>query len=689
MSLTWITRRVNGNCLLVMLALLVLNLFVLHLIFEHMLSCNTVKTHFESVGIQQLRILTNNHKNQSRRAVTPPTTNTNNVATAKQRIRKLTSICGDRPECEHFINLQHSISKILTIGDKLDTNEYRTILRFQSFINRILPEIKSRKSHPFHAPNAHRQHDGAIISNDKNKKTEKPVVLTTNKIVATTNKMAANVMPANDTHIYSCPEIYKKSTYGYPYFLKGFIRNNCSRPHFNQSVSLILDIFTFNSKSLKSIVNATKRQFHKVFIITDITFKNNMTKDVLGDASNVQVMYKTEKTPLGQALNTAVRDIKTPYTLIASNIAKFDNWTDIERLIDVEETTGALFVGSAVKYVDRDGTWDRGCYQTKFNLYTLKYEAGYYESRFSCMYCNHVVSPFLTRTKTLTKYIFNDRWNHGVYRDLFFRIPEKQILVCPDVLFYLNTKHETDVQLSAFADEHRITRIVETDGKIRWFNRRRGFNGNLNHVCNTFKRSTAVSPDCRHNLLDGINFLLQQCVKHNLSCELQEGTLVGALKFHHILPWERDADITVLSTDFNKLHSLHREFAAKGYGMSIRSPTRCCFEGVTTGGSMAVYANGWLIEVWGQHRLTSLKSSRTKMKMGGNWVYTPENPGLYIRNRYGPEIYRHAEHWFSTGTGSGWAKYNAGVFLKCWKAGDHTCLDKFRADGDMHFKEWL
>ena len=47
--------------------------------------------------------------------------------------------------------------------------------------------------------------------------------------------------------------------------------------------------------------------------------------------------------------------------------------------------------------------------------------------------------------------------------------------------------------------------------------------------------------------------LVDACEKTNTLCQLQEGTLLGAVKLENILPWERDCDISVLSSQFNNL----------------------------------------------------------------------------------------------------------------------------------------
>ena len=43
------------------------------------------------------------------------------------------------------------------------------------------------------------------------------------------------------------------------------------------------------------------------------------------------------------------------------------------------------------------------------------------------------------------------------------------------------------------------------------------------------------------------------CDAIDAKCQLQEGSLLGAVKLSNILPWERDADIAILSSDFEKL----------------------------------------------------------------------------------------------------------------------------------------
>ena len=47
--------------------------------------------------------------------------------------------------------------------------------------------------------------------------------------------------------------------------------------------------------------------------------------------------------------------------------------------------------------------------------------------------------------------------------------------------------------------------------------------------------------------------VVEACEKTQTICQLQEGSLLGAVKLENILPWERDCDISVLSSQFNNL----------------------------------------------------------------------------------------------------------------------------------------
>ncbi len=64
----------------------------------------------------------------------------------------------------------------------------------------------------------------------------------------------------------------------------------------------------------------------------------------------------------------------------------------------------------------------------------------------------------------------------------------------------------------------------------------------------------------------------------------------------------------------------------------------CCVDGVKAGGVFSINADGWHIEMYGQHQMDSANSISeqklpTRIEFAGEMVQVPHNPGSYARNR--------------------------------------------------------
>ncbi len=192
---------------------------------------------------------------------------------------------------------------------------------------------------------------------------------------------------------------------------------------------------------------------------------------------------------------------------------------------------------------------------------------------------------------------------------------------------------------------------------------------------------------------------MRTCEEHGIHCELQEGTLLGAVKLGKVLPWERDADITFLSSNFTALINLKDYFQRNGYTLTVTDPVQCCQNDLPSGGTIRLQGPRWPIELWGHHRLhpgspAEANPRPTRILLGGGGgggggggraVNVPRNPGLHVRNRYGREVYRHAQHWMDLGLRDSWARYRSGWFTRCNQPGHHDCLDQYSADGNLQF----
>jgi len=50
-----------------------------------------------------------------------------------------------------------------------------------------------------------------------------------------------------------------------------------------------------------------------------------------------------------------------------------------------------------------------------------------------------------------------------------------------------------------------------------------------------------------------LQILLDICIRHNLKCWVDSGTLIGAIRDKGFIPWDDDIDMVMMRDDFNKL----------------------------------------------------------------------------------------------------------------------------------------
>ena len=161
-----------------------------------------------------------------------------------------------------------------------------------------------------------------------------------------------------------------------------------------------------------------------------------------------------------------------------------------------------------------------------------------------------------------------------------------------------------------------------------------------------------------------------------------------------MLPWERDADIYFISDNYTAIKNLRPRFEAAGYKFIDKKGTECCTNGRMKSGIFKIKGNGWTVDLWGRPTLeaeilVANGQQPTKVMFAGQWVIGARNPALSSRNRYGPNMYHHAEHWQVIGNANGDALYKSGVWTKCSKPGHMGCLDQFPTDGDLQFGDFF
>ena len=499
-----------------------------------------------------------------------------------------------------------------------------------------------------------------------------------------------------------CPEVYKGSTYGLPFLDTGWVMQNCSVvPPFQKVLTLLFNFINKAEKLqdvLALVVDPAMTLYQGVPIKAAISEEQYATfKDKLPSNVSTQVefvVFAHNSSHPGNVWNCLVRKVQTPYVFIGRDVIYFDNDTRLERLVREVSETEADVAGGAVR--SRQGHWSISCLQSVLRNYTLVYVTGYYKSLHSCVFCSHTHAPFVMSRNFAQHVPFSSELDEEVtFSNFFLRLTSsgRRIVVCPDVMFHSGsvTHDSPKRKWRHLAKNFGVTNIVfETSRRIVFNCDELNIKCGLSH----FPRGLAVPPCCLRQLASMVKFFHKTCDDYGLLCEAKEGTLLGAVKFNGVLPWERDADLGFLTANFSVLLGLKKFFIARGYDLAKTADPWCCADGREAGGIFYLTKKDsrWRVEIYGDHRLNSETLMdkgwpRTRLLFDGQWVGVPRNPGLYSRNHYGTEIYQHAQHWLVMGKKSGWADYLVKRFTKCPVPGHHYCLDQYEADGNMQFRE--
>ena len=120
----------------------------------------------------------------------------------------------------------------------------------------------------------------------------------------------------------------------------------------------------------------------------------------------------------------------------------------------------------------------------------------------------------------------------GVFQDLFWRLKlehsEKVAVSCPDVMFNTYERDIPDHRYAALAKKWDVKKWVDSNGRVRWYGCRRGYNHTSTSHCSR-NQGMAVPPCDLENLADMVKFVTKKCEETGVYCEIKDGTLLGNL----------------------------------------------------------------------------------------------------------------------------------------------------------------
>ena len=366
-----------------------------------------------------------------------------------------------------------------------------------------------------------------------------------------------NQIPESDSNLrsglerLSCPERYLGSKAGYPRYKTGFTTINCSASPLNKVITILLwDVEPSRVPKILSDIDKVYQNL-TIFIIT------NKTESYY--ASNISPSVKIYKsmTSLQSSIKELIKNVTTPYVVLAPRIFQVTTESRLERLIWAAEWIGVWAVGGAVK--TQDGKWQSSCLAAKKASGQIIYHRGYTSSIYECQLCNMIDGPIVARTKWLKSNI--NQWPKEdispslLLPDLFLQLNENSSdhkhssAVCPDALFHTTSpivpwsssksnkisKHSLHRLWSTIAKKKKLARIVLPSGEdLRYGCHYLLSKNNVNTTYNSLPspkinvKSRTMEWACQEaELKEMLQHTILVCKTSNLKCLLQGNARQG------------------------------------------------------------------------------------------------------------------------------------------------------------------
>lgn len=469
-----------------------------------------------------------------------------------------------------------------------------------------------------------------------------------------------------------------------------------SRYNFTLSdVTMLLDYRSFglNSSLKEASINNLISLYPTLNVLIAISrHKFREVKEIYSNLKSVDI-YPQNSTP-GSVWNDLLARVTTPVVLVGRNIIYIDKDMELEKALNELNLLGVSAVGGAIR--NKNGHWYMGCMQYALRNYSLVYTGGYYHSKHSCVFCKHIDGPFIIDTDTARKVKFDAHLGkQTLYNDFFLRLGLKKLksAICPYSMFHVSSRTRAQgfkpwVKFALKWSLHSIkfdTHKIEIPCLLQ------------KYQCKGLEKGRALAPCCMKNLAKAINFLFNISESNNIVSAVYAGTLLGALKFNSLVPYDIDSDISFFGhnrTSYVKAKGLMPLFRKHGYKIVDASDVHGKYN------VFIIRKNGCIIEWYDgldyrdvgheerYKRYKYLGLKPTMVNLDGTWLRTVGNPGLSMWQHYKPEIYKHSQHNRHYGIYFG-APYMPRPWIKCDHPalGGHNCLDQYEIDGNLQFRE--
>lgn len=190
---------------------------------------------------------------------------------------------------------------------------------------------------------------------------------------------------------------------------------------------------------------------------------------------------------------------------------------------------------------------------------------------------------------------------------------------------------------------------------------------------NQYNTDCYLDPESKQNLEYLLKVIITSFEKHGVVYWLDYGSLLGAIRYHGIIPWDGDGDISFLKDDKNlkaalkEIVSNDSLISANTMIASYKGMTVDFMRWIRTGRSFEKYYPPWVkdnIITKASHRLDSFPvediGNRKKLMFLGIKAAVPEQYDLLIKRRY------RLTHWISV-------PFKWKCYVPCFLKNDKSC----------------
>jgi hypothetical protein len=487
-----------------------------------------------------------------------------------------------------------------------------------------------------------------------------------------------------------------------------------------------------NTQKLYEFLLVNRHELSQSGVRILISFPSNFTdKQLLNDLSEMSVKLRfirilklNSMTTKWNIFNYILNFVDTDFLFLAENFEPFNRdlklknkpsdikniqfLTNIRILLaNIQRSKSTALVSAGYRNSDKQLLTD--CSRLELKYYGLKYVRTKCNRSSSDYF--HSGGLFLIRTKVLITLLKTLMENSDTlfYIDLYLELRQNKFSIsfCEDIYFNLNSNQSNlgdylsrvnEKEMQNLMKKYEIELIEVRDMKYKLeFKYKVEECDSINLACFTGSQSKhiALPRCCRKYLSHGLKLLDEHSRANSIDCELDSGSMVGAVKFAHVLPWEIDGDINYDNKKHEKLKKAlnHiKKITSYSFGREEKATDK-------KEGYFQIYPGPFFIELFGMNRLNIHSLTRTDQNLNATlifidnkWITAKNSPGLYVRNRYGRNIYKHSLSWRYLGLQHSFDNYsNAAEMMNallCPRIGYHACMSSLRSDGNYEYLDF-